>query len=273
MNAPINLTTTLVERERIAISWLGGLPIAAIDRQESAAMMLRVAKLARGSGRQPAFITSANGQVVSECARDASLRALMLSADLIHADGMPLVFASKMKGRVPLPERVATTDLFHDVAKLAEGTDARFYLLGADPEGIETAVANIRKAYPALNIVGYRHGFFAADEENAVVDEINAAAPDILWVGRGVPLEIAFSVRQRDRLRGVGLIKTAGGLFDYISGKNSRAPDWMQATGLEWLYRLWLEPRRLFVRYALTNPHAAYLLLSGSGPNPLPLVR
>lgn len=264
MNAPLNIAATLVERERVPISWLGGLPIAAIDRQASAAMMLRVAKLARGSGRQPAFITSANGQVVSECARDPALRALMLSADLIHADGMPLVFASKLGGRTPLPERVATTDLFHDVAQLAEGTDARFYLLGADREGIEMAVSNIREVYPALNIAGYRHGFFAEYEEDEVIDEINAAAPDILWVGRGVPLEIVFSVKQRSRLTGVGLIKTAGGLFDYISGKNSRAPAWMQATGLEWLYRLWLEPRRLFVRYALTNPHAAYLLLTGS---------
>jgi N-acetylglucosaminyldiphosphoundecaprenol N-acetyl-beta-D-mannosaminyltransferase len=71
-------------------------------------------------------------------------------------------------------------------------------------------------------------------------------------------------VRNLDRLTGVGVIKTAGGLFDFLSGERSRAPAWMQAAGLEWLYRTWLEPRRLLVRYALTNPHALYLLLTRS---------
>jgi N-acetylglucosaminyldiphosphoundecaprenol N-acetyl-beta-D-mannosaminyltransferase len=103
--------------------------------------------------------------------------------------------------------------------------------------------------------------YMSADEEGAVVDEINAAAPDILWIGMGVPREISFSTRHRDKLTNVGLIKTSGGLFDFLSSKNSRAPAWMQTTGLEWLYRLSLEPKRLFRRYASTNLHAAYLLL------------
>jgi exopolysaccharide biosynthesis WecB/TagA/CpsF family protein len=265
MSALADEPATLIEREGIQVSWLGGLPIAVIDREASAAMMLRVAKAHKSARAAPAFITSANGQIVSECARYPALRAQILSADLIHADGMPLVFASKLKGRVRLPERVATTDLFHDVARLAETTGAGFYLLGSDPQGIKAAVGNIRAAYPKLRLVGWRDGYFGVDQEQAVVDQINAAAPDILWVGRGVPLEIAFAVRQRSRLTGVGLIKTAGGLFDYISGKNARAPEWVQASGMEWLYRLGLEPRRLFLRYALTNPHAAYLLLAQSG--------
>jgi exopolysaccharide biosynthesis WecB/TagA/CpsF family protein len=78
----------------------------------------------------------------------------------------------------------------------------------------------------------------------------------------GIPAEQAFSLRHRDALTGVGLIKTSGGLFDFLSGKNTRAPGWMQATGLEWLYRMMLEPRRLLGRYLRTNPHAIYLLLT-----------
>jgi exopolysaccharide biosynthesis WecB/TagA/CpsF family protein len=77
----------------------------------------------------------------------------------------------------------------------------------------------------------------------------------------GVPREQVFALRYRDRLTNVGLIKTSGGLFDFLSGRNSRAPQWMQSVGLEWLYRLGLEPRRLFLRYLRTNPHALYLLL------------
>jgi exopolysaccharide biosynthesis WecB/TagA/CpsF family protein len=80
----------------------------------------------------------------------------------------------------------------------------------------------------------------------------------------GAPRELAFAVRNRDLLTGVGLIKTSGGLFDFLSGRNRRAPAWMQAAGLEWLHRLALEPRRLFYRYLTTNPHALYVLLRWS---------
>jgi exopolysaccharide biosynthesis WecB/TagA/CpsF family protein len=78
----------------------------------------------------------------------------------------------------------------------------------------------------------------------------------------GAPSEQLFAVRNRDRLSNVGVIKTSGGLFDFLSGRNRRAPGWMQAVGLEWAYRIFLEPRRLAARYALTNPHALFLLLT-----------
>jgi exopolysaccharide biosynthesis WecB/TagA/CpsF family protein len=100
-----------------------------------------------------------------------------------------------------------------------------------------------------------------AEDEERVIDLINAARPDILGLGLGTPAEQAFAVRNRNRLR-VGLIKTSGGLFDYISGKNARAPAWMQHAGLEWAFRTYLEPRRLAGRYLATNPHALFLLLT-----------
>jgi N-acetylglucosaminyldiphosphoundecaprenol N-acetyl-beta-D-mannosaminyltransferase len=241
---------------------VGGLPLALIDRKDSAELMLAVALSRRGSGRPPPVITSANGQVISMCARDRGLRDLFLSADLIHADGMPLVLASRLKCPTPLRERVATTDLFHDVARLAESRGATFYLLGATPEVIERAVRNVRSRYPRLTIAGFRSGYFDRLQESQVVADINAVRPDILWVGMGVPAEQMFAVRNREQLGNVGIIKTSGGLFDFVSGKNRRAPQWMQSAGLEWLYRLALEPRRLLYRYLTTNPHALYLLLA-----------
>jgi len=162
---------------------------------------------------------------------------------------------------MPLPERVATTDLFHDVAREAQKSGLRFYLLGASNEVIAKAVANVKNAYPELTIAGFRNGYFGPGDEELVIDEINAAGADILWVGMGAPRELVFSLRCRARLN-VGVIKTSGGLFDFLSGKNRRAPYWMQAAGLEWLYRLGLEPGRLFWRYATTNVHTAYLLLA-----------
>lgn len=244
---------------------VGGLPIAVVDRARSAALMVEQALARRGSGGPPLYSTSANGQVLSLCAGNPRLRALFLASPLIHADGMPLVFASRWRCPVALPERVATTDLFHDVAEAAIRRGASFYMLGGTPEALAKAVANVRRLYPALALVGARHGYFAPEEEDSVVAAIEAARPDILWVAMGVPREQEFAVRNLERLTRVGVVKTAGGLFDFLAGERSRAPAWMQKAGLEWLYRMLLEPRRLFVRYALTNPHAAYLLLTRSG--------
>jgi N-acetylglucosaminyldiphosphoundecaprenol N-acetyl-beta-D-mannosaminyltransferase len=250
----------------IPLVWLGGLPIAAIDRVGSAEFMLNVALARRGAGGPPPLITSANGQVLSMCARDSAVRELFEAADLIQADGTPLVFASRLRSDVALPERVATTDLFHDVAARAPEVDATFYLLGATDTVIARAAENVRRKYPRLTIAGYRSGYFSAAEESEVVAQINAARPDILWVGMGAPAEQRFCLRNRAKLSHVGLIKTSGGLFDFVSGRNSRAPAWMQAMGLEWAYRVALEPRRLAYRYLTTNPHAAYLLLTSRTP-------
>src|SRR4051794_28505815 len=103
----------------IPVTWLGGLPIAVIDRTRSAEFMINAAIARRGLGGMPLYITSANGQVLSMCANEEETHALFAAADLIHADGAPLVFASRLTPGQTLPERVATTDLFHDVAQRA----------------------------------------------------------------------------------------------------------------------------------------------------------
>jgi len=250
----------------VPLAKIGGLPVAVIDRAESAELMIDAAMHRRGSSYPPLIFSSANGQVLSECARHPHIRDLFLAADLIHADGMPLVFVSRLFRRQPLPERVCTTDLFHDVARVAPQRGARIFLLGATDAVIEQAARQVRALYPDLDIVGHAGGYLRrAGDEDRVVDAINDAQPDILWLGLGVPTEQSFAVRNRDRLRGVGLIKTSGGLFDFLSGKNARAPHWMQRAGLEWAYRMCLEPRRLTGRYLATNPHALFLLLTRTG--------
>ncbi len=245
---------------------IGGLPIAVIDRAGSAQLMIDVALARRGGGERPLVFTSANGQVLSLCARRPDIRDLFLAADLIHADGTPLVLASRLFRRTALPERVATTDLFHDVARIAPAHGARFFLLGATDNVVGRAVQHVRVLYPELELCGYASGYLRRHgDEERIVERINEARPDILWLGLGAPRELEFALRHRDRLRSVGLIKTSGGLFDFLSGRNSRAPHWMQRAGLEWAYRTYLEPRRLAGRYLLTNPHAALLLLTRTG--------
>ena len=225
------------------------------------------AAMARRGAQAPTLVfTSANGQVLSMCEADDDIRALFLACDLISADGMPLVFASQLLSEPKLPERVATTDLVYEVAEIAQGCGTTFYLLGATAAVIERAAQHLRELYPRLEIVGCRSGYFKPEEEADTVAAINDARPDILWLGLGVPAEQRFAIRNRDRLRGVGLVKTSGGLFDFLSGKNSRAPDWMQAAGLEWAYRIYQEPKRLVGRYIRTNPHALFLLLTKTKP-------
>ena len=243
---------------------LGGLPIVRAGIEESAQGFIDHALIARGKGWRPFYSTSANGQVIALCAKQPAFRDLILSADQIHADGMPMVLFSTMYSKHPVVERVATTDLVHAVARKAEKAGVSFYFLGGTEEVNAKAVEVMRANHPRLIFAGRRHGYFSAEEEAGVLEEIRRVKPDILWIGLGVPREQEFVSRNIERLRGVGVIKTSGGLFDFVSGKNKRAPMWMQRVGLEWACRLWLEPKRLAWRYIITNPIALHALLRNS---------
>jgi exopolysaccharide biosynthesis WecB/TagA/CpsF family protein len=245
---------------------MGGLPVAVLDRAETANLTVAAAISRRGSGRPCLFFTATNGQVISLCASNPELKQLFESADVVSADGMSVVFASRFGATPPLPERVATTDGFHDAARIAEKQGASFYLLGGSDIINQRAALRVREIYPRLNLAGRRHGYFRPDEEAAVLDAINAAAPDVLWVGFGAPREQHFVRRNLHRLTNVGVARTCGGLFDFIAGKNRRAPGWMQKAGFEWAFRISQEPMRLTWRYLTTNPHAAYWLLRSRAP-------
>jgi N-acetylglucosaminyldiphosphoundecaprenol N-acetyl-beta-D-mannosaminyltransferase len=245
---------------------LGGLRLAVLDLEQTANFMIEMRFPARRLGR-PLYLTSANGEVLARCSTEPLTEQLFRAADLINADGQPLVAVSRLKSRTPLPERVATTDLFHVVARKAAAAGLTFYMFGADENENAAAVENVRKTHPDLRIVGHSHGYLRGDALRAKVDEINRLAPDYLWVALGVPYEQAFVDEFTPRLCNVGVIKTSGGLFNYLSGSRPRAPRWMQNAGLEWAWRIWLEPRRLFWRYLTTNPRALYLLFNRSRPS------
>jgi exopolysaccharide biosynthesis WecB/TagA/CpsF family protein len=218
---------------------------------------------ARTNRQHPKLVFASNGHTIALVARDAGFRATLTQADIIHADGQATVFASYLTSS-PVPERSATTDFIHDASKLAARHGLRFFLLGASPEANARAARALIKAYPGLQIVGQRHGYFGRDEEEKICEQINRARPDVIWVGLPVPLEYEFSVRNKARLN-AGWLVTCGGCYDFIAGFCKRAPRWMQAVGLQWLFHLMLEPRRLFWRYAATNPLAIFLLLTRTG--------
>jgi N-acetylglucosaminyldiphosphoundecaprenol N-acetyl-beta-D-mannosaminyltransferase len=260
----MQLAATAPRKKWRPLVHIGSLPIDAVDIQETAQAFIDYCLSAERAGAtRPIYSTSVNGQVISLCARDSKLAAMFLCADSVNADGQPLVFLSRYLCANPLPERVATTDLFPVVARLAAKAGVTFYMLGGSEEVNRKAAEASLAAYPALRIVGRRNGYFSQTEEAAVVEEIARLRPDVLWLSLGVPLEQQFCMRNLDALRGVGIVKTSGGLLDFISLAAPRAPLWMQKSGLEWLFRMLREPQRLFLRYALTNPHALFLMLRG----------
>ena len=262
----MSLQTTIQQstgqQERRAV--LGGLPITTLDMAQSAQNLITRALEARGSKELPYYSTSANGQVIALASRDEEFKALLTQADEIHPDGMPMVLLSRLLTQNPLRERVATTDLVHAVAAEAERKGISFYFLGGTSEINQRAVKRMREIYPNLVFAGASHGYLSAEQEADLVEEIAQLKPDILWIGLGVPLEQQFVARNIEKLRGVGVIKTSGGLFDFVSGKSNRAPKWMQNCGLEWVYRTMLDPRRLAMRYLITSPIALQQLLTKS---------
>lgn len=248
-------------REVIPMSRLGGMANACLSREETVQVMAD-AIAGRLPGMQaPLYMSSTNGQVLSMFARSRDIRKLFEEVDVVSADGQPMVTISRHLSSQPLPERVATTDLFDDASRLLpEGTT--YFMLGATPDEIEKAAAVVRRKYPRIRLVGYSHGYLTEETEEELLRQLEELRPDILWIGLGAPREQEFVSRNIERLAAVKVIKTSGGLFNFISGTNRRAPAWMQRLGLEWLYRTMLEPRRLLWRYLTTNPHSLFLLLT-----------
>lgn len=248
---------------------VGGVKIACLSRQDLADLMVEECLAARSADAPaPRLIFSANSNSIARAAGDAEFRSHYEAADVIHADGQPVVFASRLLTDAPIPERSATTDFFIDAAGAASERGLRFFLLGAT-ESVNARCAEIlMQRYPGLEIVGRRNGYFTGQDEAALCEEINACAADVVWVGLGVPLEQAFCTRNRHRLK-AGWLVTCGGCFNFVTGDYARAPSWMQQAGLEWLFRLVREPRRLFWRYAVSNPRAIYLMLTRTAAKPV----
>jgi N-acetylglucosaminyldiphosphoundecaprenol N-acetyl-beta-D-mannosaminyltransferase len=247
---------------------IGRLPTAVVTAEEMAAQMVAdciAARKARANGQplRPKVVFSSNGQGVSLAGDDADFRAIMLQADMIHADGMSVVFASRLLGK-PLPERVATTDFFHNAARSASLTGLRFYMLGASEAQNMRACQAVKAMYPDLQIVGRRNGYFSRDDEEAICKDIVASGADVLWIALGKPKQEEFCVRNREMLRGIGWLKTCGGLYAFLAGADKRAPLWMQKAGFEWAYRACQNPRRLVWRYLSTNPRAFAAMLFAS---------
>lgn len=238
---------------------VGGVPVSTLSLRALIEKMLRDAPLRLAAGEPPLLVFDCNGHGLSLNATDKAFAADLAKADLIHADGQVIVKASHWLGGPEIADRSSTTDMFIDSLPGAAAGKVRYYLLGGTEQVNADCAKRITGSTPGLELAGRRNGFWKADEEDAVIDAINAAAPDVLWIGTGKPREQAFCVRNRSRIK-AGWIVTCGGLFNYITGDYPRAPLWMQRAGLEWLHRMATNPRHLAWRYLTTNPHALWLI-------------
>lgn len=182
---------------------------------------------------------------------DPALAEAVRGCDLITADGQAVVWASRLL-RDPLPERVAGIDLMYRLLALAEDRGHGVFILGAHQAVLEEAVEKLRGMHPRLQLCGYRHGYFDDDEAAAVAADVRDSGADLLLVAISSPRKEEFLARYRE-VMDLPLVMGVGGSIDVVAGRTRRAPRWAQRAGLEWLFRLAQEPRRLLKRYAWTN--------------------
>jgi len=206
--------------------------------------------------RHRGYLCVAAVHTVMACQEDPELHRAVLGADFTVPDGTPLVWALRLLGH-PLENRVYGPDLMQRACERAAVSGTRVFLYGGrSPEALARLTENLRASHPGLCIAGgYSPPFreLSAAEEDALADRINASEADVVWVGIGVPKQEKWMARMRDRLEAPVLIGV-GAAFDFHAGLVPQAPAALQRLGLEWLYRLWQEPRRLWRRYARYNP-------------------
>jgi N-acetylglucosaminyldiphosphoundecaprenol N-acetyl-beta-D-mannosaminyltransferase len=176
-----------------------------------------------------------------------ALRAAVLDCDLITVDGQPIIWASRIL-QSPIEERVTGIDLFDVLMARCAERGFRPYLLGARQEVVAKTVDVLKIRYPKLQLAGWRNGYWSPDEEHAVVQQVKNARPDVLCMAAGSPKQELFLSKWKKEMQ-VPFVMGVGGSFDVTAGVLKRAPRWMQDSGLEWLYRLAQEPRRLWRRY------------------------
>jgi N-acetylglucosaminyldiphosphoundecaprenol N-acetyl-beta-D-mannosaminyltransferase len=207
------------------------------------------------SGEQ-CTVLNVNANCLNLLYTDAALHGFFEGADLVFCDGAGVMLAARLLGG-RIPERITYADWAWRLAAFAEAEGLSLFLLGARPGVAERAAKRLLTLYPELRISGVEHGYFdhgpGSTENEVILRKVNAAEPDILIVGLGMPLQERWLMENRDALR-ANVALTGGAVFDYVSGGLRRGPRLLTDNGFEWLARLIVEPRRLWRRYLIGNP-------------------
>lgn len=208
--------------------------------------------------RRTHTVVTINVAILMTMRSNHTLAEAVKNADLVVADGIPLVWASSWLG-TPLPERVSGIDLMQRLLEVGAKQNLRVFLLGTTQQRLDTLVNVIDQRYPGVHVVGARNGYFATSEYAEVVRQIRDSRPDLLLVGMPAPFKEIWCDEHRACLQ-VPAVLGVGGAFDVVAGFVSRAPKVIQSVGLEWLWRLAMEPRKLWKRYLVSNSQFIGLL-------------
>jgi N-acetylglucosaminyldiphosphoundecaprenol N-acetyl-beta-D-mannosaminyltransferase len=192
---------------------------------------------------QPHHIVTADASMVVLARQDDDLKKIVMAADLVTPDGAGILWASKLLGK-PIPNKVSGVDIVDQMCRLSNSTGIRLFFLGGAPTIAAIAADKFRAKYPKVSIVGARDGYFSPNEEESVLREIMDKKPDVLFVAFGIPKQEKFIQRYKLHLN-VPVSIGVGGSFDVYSGQVQRAPVWMQNAGLEWIFRLYQNPKKI----------------------------
>jgi N-acetylglucosaminyldiphosphoundecaprenol N-acetyl-beta-D-mannosaminyltransferase len=226
--------------------WVWGVPFASLSMAETVSAIEDLIEVGR-----PTFFVTANVNYAMLTHENPDLRAINERAAFIVADGAPLVWASRLQGS-PLPERVAGSDLIIEMSARAAKKGYRLFLLGGADGVAAKAVSWLCRSFPGLQVVGFESPPFrelSEDEQDALAARIRAARPDLLLAAFTQPRGERWLAANCDSL-GVPVIANVGAAIDFAAGRVRRAPRWVRKCGLEWAFRIGIEPRRLFGRYA-----------------------
>lgn len=238
-----------------------GIPVSSLTMSETVDRVVRWgASNGRASHGRMVFATTVHGLI--EGYRDSSFREILTQAAMVTPDGMPLVWLGNLHGHAEM-ERVDGPTLMLKVCEESQRVRVRHFFYGGAPGVAEELAATLKERFPGIQIAGcYSPPFrpLTESEKVGVTRRINDSGADIVWVGLGTPKQERWAMEMRSRVEAQVLI-TVGAAYDFHTGRVKRAPRWLQKTGLEWVYRLWQEPRRLWRRYLSTNPLFVALVL------------
>ena len=224
------------QRKRISVL---NVPIDPLTMQESVDFLHE-----RLEKQERSFVVTANAEIIMMCQSDADYQSIVAhTADLVLPDGAGTVWAGRKLG-FEVPERVAGFDLFNQLLHLAAEQQYKVFFFGGSPGIAEAAASKAQALYPGVNIVGCRNGYFAEDESQAIIKEINESGAQLLFLALGAPKQEKWYARYAEQIDS-SLAMGIGGSFDVLAGKMARAPLWMQKASLEWFFRLYKQPSRL----------------------------
>ncbi len=227
-----------------------GIPVMGFNSPES--LFERLKHEIRKPGQSLVYYL--NVHVANTARVNSRLKSILKKGDVVYCDGAGIVTASKMLGQ-PLPTRLTAADWIMDMLEDLANSGHTVFLLGGEPGVSDEAMKVIDEKVPNHSVIGHHHGYIIKDKdlEQSVIDRINELKPDVLIVGFGTPLQESWIDENAHRLN-IPVLYAIGATMDFISGRVSRCPAWMGEKGLEWAYRLYTEPKRLFARYVIGNP-------------------